>query len=203
MKLGNKPVQGSFGLPEQLEQEVLRSQTKKEEPPKPIEPIATAEEQITQAGKSEVDLILKTLNITFTDEDFQKVVFKGSLEKEVDIIKGRLKATFRTLNTFEIQEVNELLMKEIKEIDMTKDGSDFRHALIHISYGVTHLQGNPLSSLYKNADGTPDYRRMAAERRKKFNEMSPAVINKIIWKHANFTKLLDLITDDPGEYLKN
>jgi hypothetical protein len=203
MKLGNKPMQSSFGIPEELEAQVNKS--KKEQPQSiPVEDQPqSAEEEIKEAVKTNAEVILKALNIEISTDDFQQLVFKGSIDKEVEIIKGKLKATFHSLRVKEWEEVDELLTREINEVSMTKEGMEVRKGLLSISYGITHLQGNPLSSPFKMEDGSIDSRKMAIERRKKISEMAPAVVNLMLAKHASFTHMLELITSEPGDYLKN
>jgi hypothetical protein len=189
MKVNNRQPQGSFGIPEKAVP-TAPEENKKEDAP---------------VQKSEVDLIQESLGIEFTEEDFQQLLFKGSVDKEVVILPGRLKAIFHSLDVDEWQEVDELLTEEVNDVPMTKEGLEVRRGLLSISYGITHLQGAPLSQpiMDKKKSGKLDTRKMAKERRRKIGEMSPAVVNIMLAKHASFTRMLDMITAASGDHLKN
>lgn len=198
--------QGSFGIPEPLRQAMEQSKEKREEKNKgeqPLQPPQPEQPEQPKEEVSEVDQTLKALNIEFTQEDFQKLLFKGSIEKDVEIVKGHMTAKFRTLTGNDWDEIDELLARETKDISMTIQGMDIRKSVFVLAYGITELQKKPLSKQIKNDGGEIDTKQMAIARRKVIQQLSPSVTNLMIEKHGALTRIVNLITRDPGTHLKN
>ena len=197
-----RPVQGSFGIPEELEQAAMKSKQQPTEPAKPVEQPNTTT-TTTKEENTIVDDILKDLGIEFTSEDFQKYIFRGSIEKEVVIVKGYLKAKFRSLIGKEWDEIDEILAGETKDIPMTVQGMDIRKSVLVLSYGILELEGKLLSKVIKLNDTELDTKAMALERRKALLRLAPSVTNIMIEKHGALTMVLNNITRDPGTHIKN
>jgi hypothetical protein len=211
MKLndGNKN-KGSFGIPEDFQNaqnNFKKQKAQAEEKPKAQpQPEAPAEEE----AKEEVistdtpEAVLEKMGAKFDEEDFQRLIFKGFYETEIPVIKGKLKAKFKTLTSQEYDEIDEIMAEEARDIPMTNDGYRSRMAMWIISYGVTELAGKVLVKPIVDKDTkTPDTKAMAKERRKIFGAMGPAVVNLLIQKHGAITTSLNMIASNPEGNLKN
>lgn len=201
-------TKGSFGIPEELKeaQERQRTKTESAKEQSPVtEEVQLKQEDLSKEAKEQTPTaILKKMGADFNDEDFQALIFKGIYEAEIDVVPNRLRAKFKTLIGDEYDEIDEIIANEIKDIPMTNDGLKTRTAMWVISYGVTSLAGKPLSKLIKGKDDKPDTRAMAAERRKVFAAMAPAIVNQLIQKHGAITMAINLIiTANPADNLKN
>lgn len=204
----NAPVQGSFGIPPILEEAAARSRAeaaekRKKPTPAPEEaapPEAITDETVKESDPSEV---LKSLGVEFTNDSFQHLLFKGFFESEIEVIKGRFKATVRTLTGAEYDEVDELLAAEVKNTDMTNDGFQARRAMWVLSYGVTHLTGKLLAKTVATKDKKIDTMATAKERRKVLSQLAPALTNQLIQKHGAMTMAINTIVAEPDKYLKN
>lgn len=203
----NKHTQGSFGIPPEMKEAAEKHKTKAE--PKQRPPQEELKQETPDAPSESKDVKVKTpldvlqgMGADFTEEDFSRLIFKGNYETTIDVIKGRLTAKFRTLSTREHDEIDEIITTELKDTPMTEDGLRSRTSLLIISYGVTELQGKPLTK--QILDGkTIDTKAMALARRAVFLEMAPAVINILINKHGAITVAMSMIASEPEDNLKN
>jgi hypothetical protein len=217
VRLSETKGRGSFGIPEELrvasEKQKTRAKVSSEvfeEAEESAQPEQTEEkkeeskkEESAKNPEESAQDILEGLGASFSEEDFQRLIFKGYYEAEVPIVKDRLKAKIRTLTSNEYDEVDEIIAGEIKDIDMTNDGMRARQSMWIISFSVVELNGKPLCKPIKAADGSLDLKAMATERRKAFKAMAPAVVNILIQKQAAITIAINMITANPGENLKN
>lgn len=199
-----KHTAGSFGIPEEMKQAAERNKAKARPEPKVEAPVKEVEEseEKPDASKTPYD-ILRSMGADFTEDDFQKLIFKGTYETTLDVVKGRLTAKFRTLSTRDHDEIDEILAKEMKDIPMTEDGLRSRTSMMIISYGVTEISGKPLTKTILTDDKKPDNKAMAMARRAVFLEMSPSVVNILIQKHGSITVAVNMIASNPEENLKN
>jgi hypothetical protein len=218
------PSQGSFGIPPEMQAEVDNYHKKKaiaaksaDEDPSVDE--AEEEEQPIFVEDGEADVKekspvgpnpvenLKKLGIELADDDFQKIVFRGYLEKDVVVvpsIRGTkpLKATFKTLTGAEIDEVDELLADDIQEIKMTNDGYQTRRSMWLITYGVTKLMDKPLCQpvLVK---GKPDSKATMRMKKKVLAALNPGILTKIMHIHGILTVSINaILMDQESDYLK-
>lgn len=202
---------GSFGIPEEIKEAAQRQQERKNrtassEEPKYEEASQSAPEVKPEAEKvdeSRPENILSKLGAKFGEEDFNQLLFKGTYETTIDVIKGRLTAKFRTLTSDEYDQIDEILAKEMKDIDMTQDGLRTRSSMWVISYGVTELNGKAVTKLVKDKEGKLDVKATAIARRAVFATMAPAIVNLLIQKHGAITVAINTIAADPTENLKN
>ncbi|NDC22648.1 MAG: hypothetical protein EBZ49_00735 [Proteobacteria bacterium] len=209
----NAPVRGSFGIPPEMQEAMNKKQEKKEPVSAPIPPAAEEvapkepipKEAITNASVDDSDpiRILERLGGKFDNDDFQKLLFKGYYETELDVVKGRFRATFRTLTGAEYDEVDELLALEVKNTEMTNDGFMARRSMLIISYGVTHLMGKPVAKPVLTSDKVVDTKATALERRKALSALAPAITNKLIQTHGTITVAMNQIVENPDKYIKN
>lgn len=151
--------------------------------------------------------LLAEIGVEFTDEDFQRLVFKGSITKNIVIthVAGKdLVAEMKTLTTKEYQEVDELLMTEAGFTRMTDDSFKARQSMWTIAYGVAKLMDKPLSRpINKKDTDEPDTKARAQEIRKVFEAMAPGVVNLIVQKHGILTVAVNMIVASPGTFSKN
>lgn len=221
----NGPQQGSFGIPPQMQEAHVRAREEAEEkrkktaPPTsaptaaaesaaPVETSSSSTPDDQKAEETHPIKILEKLGAPFADEDFQRLLFKGYYEKELVVVNHpkeelRLRAVFRTLSGEEYDEADALLAEEAKTVEMTNEGFSARRSMIILSYGVIQLNGKPVVKPILNKDKKVDTRATAAERRKAFNALSPAVANKLVQIHGAITVAINMIINKPEEYLKN
>ena len=191
MKIGDRAMpKSSFGLPKMEE----ATQT---------EVLEVPEESKPEETKTEVDVIQESLGVKFTQDDFDQLLMKGYCEKEIEIIKGKLRATFRSLTVDEWHESDEVYVEEVQNNLMTKEGADVRQGLIRMVFSLTHLQGRVLAQPVKKQDGSIDKKATAGERMRHIKAMSPSVVNIMLGKYVAFNRMIDLITMEPEKYLKN
>lgn len=157
------------------------------------------------------DEIFEHLGVDFTDEDFQHLLFKGYVEKDITITKFKGKdftARIKTLTTHEYDEIDEILTEELKNVSMSPNGYEARRSLLIGAYGVTHLMGKPLTKpIYFSQNharaGELNTREMSLERRKVLRQLAPPVANRIIELHNALSLATNMIVREPGEYGKN
>lgn len=223
MQTENARPRGSFGIPQDMLEAANKHRDqaqKKAAPPSADEqpnlqapPEAAESEEETQKadepakGDSFNDLnprkILQKLGIDFSEDDMQSVIYKGYVEKEIEVIKGSLKAVFRTLTATEFDEVDELMGEDLKNLQMTRAGYESRQSMWIISFAVTQLAGKPVARAVMQKDGkTPDTKAIAQARRVVLGAMSGSVINKIIRIQGLFQTAVNMIVEDP-DALKN
>ena len=206
---------GSFGIPPQFQEATERARTKQAQPqpqqqpqrePEPVvaEPTASAPApEDPKAKETNPIKNLEKLGAQFTDEDFQKLLFKGYYETELDIVKGKMRATFRTLLGSEYDDIDETMATDVKEINMTNEGFETRRAVLIVAYGVTHLNGKPIVKPVMTKDNKVDTKATALERRKVIGALAPAVTNLLIQKHGAITVSINAIVASPDDFVKN
>lgn len=219
--------QGSFGIPPQIQEAAERSRAKNSqnvkkagEPQEEVQetPSAAPEAASEAAAPSpagpvindelakQMDPInvLQTLGIEFGDELLQQLIFKGFVEQNVEIIKGKLIAKFKTLTVEEFDLVDEMLAEEMNDKKMTNTGFENRRSLLILAFGVMELAGKPVCKPVLEKDKkTIDKVATAQKRREVIQVMAPAVVNLMIQKHGAMTVAFNLIAQDPVPYLKN
>jgi hypothetical protein len=212
MKLDRQgPAQGSFGIPPQMAEAAAKQrETRAAEKPAPIPEAAEAalttepeEQKKSTTSDPTPTEMLSQIGAKFTDDDFQRLLFKGYYEAELEVFKGKFKATFRTLTGREYDEVDEMLAEDIKDVAMTNDGLDARRAMWIISYGVTHLMGKPVAKVIMTKDKLVDSKETARARRQVLAELAPQVTNKLLRMHGTIVVSLNQIAADPEQFLKN
>ena len=204
-------ARGSFGIPDEIRAAHERQKAKFQEEPKeekfqaPDLDAAPVKEASLDNEVADLtpEKVLERMGAKFDEDDFQRLIFKGYYETEIDVVKGRLKAKFKTLTSQEYDEIDELIANEIKDVAMTNDGLRTRTAMWVIAYGVVELSGKPTSKPIKDKEGRIDSKATASERRKLFSAMAPAVVNLLIQKHGAITMAVNEITADPTGNLKN
>ena len=225
MKLGQPApgAQGSFGIPQELKDARERIMTQRDEVRPGTESPVEEDDSDPSVPRQSVDVdmvedeekipesitnplvALAKLGVSLEDEDFQKVMFKGFVEKEdILIVPGfrgvrPLKATFKTLTVKEYDEVDELLAEDIRDRKMTNDGFASRRSMWILSYGVTKLQGKPLPAVFYGEPPNKvfDSKETAKSRRNVLGDLSHAVINRMIHVHAAMTVAIESIISDP------
>lgn len=232
MKVGNPSSFKSFGLPQQMKEEVERVQMAKEERPKVDEP-APSMQKATDDGfntddlsetpsetlkkeesviepKDPIQVLKDELGIELEEDDFHKLIFKGYTDKDVIVIpsvKGSrpLIATFKTLTAREQEEVDEYVAEDMNRTRMTVDGHHDRRWLWLLAFGVTKLQGRTYADPVYKDEGKKVLDRKAtySARREKLSSLSPVIVSKMSRIHAQLTLALNTAIDHPeADYLK-
>ena len=151
---------------------------------------------------------LEEVGIELEDEDFQKLLFKGFIEKEVAVvppIRGSqpLNANFKLLTGNEYDLVDELLGEELKSVNMTNEGFQTRKSMWILSLGITKLMGKPVCQPIMTEDKKVDPKKTARKKRQVLGLLAPSVITKMMAIHGTFTVSANAIVADPeADYLK-
>jgi len=149
---------------------------------------------------------LKDMGIELTDDDFQKILFKGFVEKEVVVFpsvrgKREMTATLKTLTGDEYDQADELLAEEISDVRATNEGYQTRRNMWVLSFGVTGLAGKPLGKVVstKDAQGRDivDLKETARLRRDTLGLLSPAILTKLMRLHGAMTVAINSAVEDP------
>ena len=222
MKINAQPnFAGSFGIPPQMKEAEEKFQEEKarqasarpgasvddassfefnadfEAPP--VQAQEAAPEEITPAS------VLKKIGITLEEEDFQKIFFKGFIEKEISLFPGSsaqkpFLVTIKTLTGQEYDEVDELLADDIQDVKMTNDGYATRRNMWTLCFAVTHLAGKPVCKpvLKQATSGEAiDLKETAKKRRDVLSRMSGSVISKLMRTYATFSVAVNELIENP------
>lgn len=148
---------------------------------------------------------LKKLGITLKEEDFHQILFRGELEKEVELFpaiggKSAIRVTLKTLTAEEYDWADELLAQEVRDTPLTNEGYATRKSMGILAFGVVKNQGQPLPRTgVPMKDKVVDYRALAQLRRSEFKRWSPALLTKMIRIHTVLTLAINFIVDDPKD----
>lgn len=217
MKVGPNPQTNnfsSFGRPESMKEAVDKAQTKKEEPKEQKAPMPPESERAPEKEeKKPLDATLRAraifdeLGVDFTSEDFQQLIFKGYIEKDIEITKVNgtpLMARIKTLTTREYEYADELMVDDVKNVPMTDAVYGSRRSILNISFAVTHLQGRPLAKpVLEEKTNLVDLKETALARREAFREMHTSMVNLLIEKYTALTVAVSAVVRDPTELEKN
>lgn len=216
-------AQGSFGIPPQIAEAGERARanarqnvkTAGEEKPedegkerKPeVEEDVPTQEDIQKVAKvvenSNPVAALKTLGIEFNDEVLQNLIFKGFVEKTIEIVPGKLTAKLKTLTVEDHDLIDEMMAKESGEIKMTGAGYENRRSMLILCFAASELAGRIIHKPVLNKDKTIDVVETVKKRREALKKMNPGVVNIMIQKHSAMSISLNMIAAEPGAYLKN
>lgn len=204
---GNQP-RGSFGIPPEMQENMERAKLTKEaqaqeEKKEVSEPVPQGAITDKAAEESEPKKIFKQLGIEFDDSDFNKLLFSGSIDKEIEIVKGKLRARLKSLTGAEYDEIDSIMSKEANDIPMSNEGFGVRKSMLITAYGLLELNGKPVSKPVKKDNDSIDRKATCLARREVLSQMAPAVSNIIMQKHGALTMALNQIAADPGDLLKN
>lgn len=195
----------SFGRPP-LPGETTKSQendasqevdTKEEAPVVDVQKLKTPQDMLSDIGAD------------FSDDDFQKLLFKGYYEAVVTVIPERLYAKMRTLTAEEHDEIDSILATEIKDIPMTNDGYSNRHSALILAYGVLEVGQNKktLAPLARPPVGAKakslDAKSLAMLRRDAIKKMAGSVVSLLTVRHGTMAMAINAICANPGDNLKN
>ena len=107
------------------------------------EPVKSKEElerEEFEKLKSNYETTLKT---TITEQDVTDYIFKGFMTKEVEVIPGKLKATFKTLSADQLQEMRKRVDPFVKTTGDAQAIAN-ENTLWTLSYVVVKLSGRDL-----------------------------------------------------------
>lgn len=219
-------ISGSFGIPDQMK-EAHKSFVEKRDSqnmPPDAEGEGEGEEQEAEEGetlneepetaketKSQDPLdftrmsprkALASVGITMTDEDFHSVLYRGFVEKNVELTPalGSVKpmvAKIKTLTPDEYNTVDELVAEDIESIKGTTAGFQVRRELWTVAFAVIEINGREIAKVKRSKDGEADIKELARERQKMLKQLSPAVINKIIRTVQVMGWAIAAIVEDP------
>lgn len=218
MQLNGK---GSMGIPEEMREEMHRQQQQKkakQNRPEPddgdvreVDSLHPDLDETPPKKEEEVkpeDIgalhIFKKLGIEMSEEDVQKLIFKGYVEKDIEIVKGLLTAKLKTLTTEEYDIIDEMIAEETKATEMTVDGHNGRKSVLTVAMSLVSLNGKPVvREVPKNEDGSVNIRKYTEMRRMVLRKMSATVVDKMIRIHGSFTVGVNIGVENPEDLLKN
>ena len=145
---------------------------------------------------------LAAVGITLDDKDFHSILYRGFVEKEVEVMPalGSFKALvvkIKTLTPDDYNLVDELVAADLENIKGTNAGFQSRRELWTISFAVLELNGRELAKVKRTKDSEVDLKELARERHKMLSQLSPAVINKLIRINSVFNWAITAIVEDP------
>ncbi len=218
-----KSKQGSMGIPEDMREEIQRQHEKKQAKAR-----ASQEDDVKTASSPYPDLddkadtpekkeeksadprdvgaaqIFKKLGIEVNEEDIQKIIFKGYIEKNIVIVKNVLTAKMKSLTTEEYDIVDEVMAKEAKDVDMSVDGFNARKSVLTTAMSLTEFNGKPLiKEPPKNEDGSVNLMEHMQRKRIVLKKMSATVVDKLIETHGAFSLGVNMGIRNPEDLLKN
>jgi len=230
MKINTQPnFSGSFGIPPQMKaaEEKFREERAKGQDPVEeagesaefdFEPEATkpgilepAANSIASQNPQTPTEALRRIGVELDDEDFQKLFFRGFIEKEVNIFPGRggqksFTITFKTLTGQEYDEVDELLADDIQGVKMTNDGYATRRNMWTLAFAVSQLAGKPVCKPVMKASSSGevvDTKETAKKRRDVLSRLSGSVISKMMRTFGVFSVAVsDLVESPESDLLK-
>lgn len=230
MKIGANTTQGSFGMPAEMKAALDTYSKGKDvgekapeadigaEPlsyrdPQAItdEDLDGSEDQMSPDKIDPIEQLEKDFDIQLEDDDFQKLIFKGFLEKDVVAlppIRGAkpLIVTFKTLTGDEYDLVDELLAEDIRDSRMTTEGFNIRRGMWVISVGITKIQGKQLCQPEYMIVGDKkefDIRATTRKKRDVIGKLSGSVLSRLMRIHAQLTLTLNAVIEDPSaDYIK-
>lgn len=218
---GRRHSSGSFGIPPEMQEarkkfdenraaaagasDEMSEEEMGEEPEEDAEVSADAESE-TPAPKAAADQsprkALAKLGITLTDADFHSILYRGYVEKEVEVMPaiGTVKAMVvrvKTLTPEEYNVIDELVADDLENIKGTNAGFQVRRELWTVSLAAISINGKELAKVKRDKDGEADLKDLARTRQKMLKQLSPAVINKLINVVSVMGWAISAIVEDP------
>lgn len=178
------------------------AQTNEEWPMNEAAPVPEPEEapkSTSSFGKPPIER-LKDLGIEPVEEDFHSLIFRGYIEKEVEIIKNPmtgkpLTALLRALTAEEVDAVDELLVEQLESTKMSNEGVEIRRSVWLMSIAVRKLAGKQLiKKPITDENGVTDIKAEARARRSVLIKLNPFLLSRMIHVHSvmvsSFNELL-------------
>lgn len=213
-----KKPQSSFGLPDDLKRQIAERENvrRKEEAEKQPE-VAEDQEEVAQESvevkteekkkiskrnpEKEGRALLADIGVSFDETDFHNYLFRGSITKHIVVSKTKefeFTAEIKTLTGQELDLADELLARDIEDLQMTRDGMMARRSVWYLSFGLKKLCDKPLvKNIFKpDSDKELDHKEMATERRKIILDLAPSVTDKLIRCQAVMTSALNLFIEN-------
>lgn len=237
MKIPKPSTRGSFGIPEEIRPENLRrgqeggetlegrsadgSGTDPEFSPSTMgvgeeedegedsagqTPDATPQEKASPTLLSPMQK-LKKIGIDLSGEDFNRLIFKGYIEKPLKlsvnpITREPVMATFRTLTPGEYDELDECLAEECSDLRVTREGAEQRRSSWTLAFSLIAIDGKqfvkPVMKKDPDLAGEMVDTKATAKLRKKYiRSLNTQLVNKALNLFDTFTVNLGLIVEDP------
>lgn len=209
---------GSFGIPENMRPEVIRAKQEEMEDLKQKEEAAKKEEaEASESASAEQvsvnkiltpEEMLKNIGVEFTDDDFMHYLMKGCIYKNIDIFKGKMKVTLKTLTVGDYDMVNELVAKELAEVKMTTDGLEKRSAVIELCAALTEIQGKPFPDMRElkkkhTKKETFTDEEIVLARRDEVRKMGATLVDMLLNTRAVYEASIRSIVKGNSDKLKN
>jgi hypothetical protein len=226
MKTHQPRQRGSFGIPPEAQEAAKTFQDKKtaadmedddeglgasdeseeEESehtlPPPEPPKTYPSETVNDLTKLKPRAALKAVGIELSDSDFQSIIYRGYVEKEVELVPsvGGIKAMTVKLKTLTPEEFNladELVAEDLETIKGTNAGFQIRRELWNVAFAAIEINGREIAKVKREKDADPDLKELARSRHKILQQLSPGVINKLIKTVTIMGWAISSIVEDP------
>lgn len=207
---------GSFGIPDEMKQQMDKHKERRKEEEadqaksdsEPTEAVEAKDDNNRVAEQAKTMAVLKELGVEFLENDFQSLIIKGFVEKNITIVQYKniqLVATMKSLTADDYDDVEEILMREVNEVATTSNGGINKKAMLYLCYSITKLNGKPVNkTVFKDkAKTTVDTKRTALKRREVLRKMDGHVIDLMTRKQASYSLCMRQIINDPEQHLKN
>lgn len=221
MKINTDPsFSGSFGIPPKMREaeERFREEKAKAQDSDQAEQVvsdfdfgqqdegpAKAEQEELMRGPITPEDLLKKIGVELGDDDFQKLFFRGHVEKEVTLFPARsgqkpFTVTMKTLTGLEYDEVDELMADDVQALKMTNEGYSTRRNMWTLCFAVSHLAGKPVCKpVMKQLSGNEvvDLKETAKKRREVLSRLSGSVISKMMRVFGTLSVAINDIVENP------
>lgn len=206
----NFKPRGSFGIPPEMQKKVSEMEQQKyareqeaanpqktSAPTTEIAEAYTAEKQAeAEAERQEAETLTKVdrlkkaleeeLGVSISEEDIRNYIFKGVLRKEIMVVRSiGIKATFQTLNTAQMQEIDKKMSVIRAGSDYTSTGIGNENSILTLSYGWLEAAGKSLGA-------TP------AEREVHIRQMAALFVEQASEAFTNYNVLVKIALQDKG-----
>ena len=186
----------------------------------PAEPAAAAPEEAGAApvpDQFDLTKVLDDLGIELTEDDLHNLLFKGTLEKRVTLVKTSTRefiVDFKTL-TGEEMRVSDTMLSELAEREaMTRNGAETNRSMMHLAFGVVRIQGKDVAPIAaagpeeeklslneKSERRRVRLRKTAENRLAVLQSLSPMILDKMIRTHARISMACNYVVEDPNSPL--
>lgn len=146
--------------------------------------------------------MLKKIGVTPTEDDFYNFIFKGYIEKTLELVKSSiagvsLTVTLRTLTAQELDFVDELVAEDLDNIKMTNQGIAIRRSMWTLAFALHKLNGKPVIKELVE-DGKPKLKENARAKRAVIQRLAPTILDMMLRTHAVMTTAFGLVINESG-----
>ena len=170
--------------------------------PAPPPPQTYGSETVVELTKKKPRDALNAIGLSLTDQDFQSVLYRGYVEKEMELVPaiGGIKpmmVKLKTLTPEEFNLVDELVAEDLENIKGTNTGFQVRRELWNVAFATIEINGREIAKVKRDKDTEPDLKDLARKRQKILQQLAPGVINKLMKTVTIMGWAISAIVEDP------